>query len=222
VHKKVIDIYQCIIIYKIIVAVQQRYLKTLIRKVKSMTTKKATTNATVDPAVVTKEFEDMVATGRKSLQDAFISGTEAAEKAFKSNTESFKTNYEKAVADGKTGFEKAMKTFEGSQFYDKKSAEAYIKASNAAVEKSEKISAALIDFGTERLQEAFNVTKTLAETDDVTKAVEIQTEYAKTSMQSYVSEMGKFNALFTDAAKSVVEPFGAQYAANLDMFAKQA
>ena len=97
-----------------------------------MTTKKATTNATVDPTVVTKEFEDMVATGRKSLQDAFISGTEAAEKAFKSNTESFKTNYEKAVAEGKTGFEKAIKSLEGSQFYDKNSAEAYVKASKRA------------------------------------------------------------------------------------------
>ena len=86
-------------------------------------TKKATTNATVDPAVVTKEIEEMVATGRKSLQEAFINGTEAAEKAFKSNTETFKTNYEKAIAEGKTGFEKAIKSLEGSQFYDKNSSE---------------------------------------------------------------------------------------------------
>ncbi|MDF2366915.1 phasin family protein [Sneathiella sp.] len=185
-------------------------------------TKKATTNATVDPAVVTKEIEDMVATGRKSLQDAFINGTEAAEKAFKSNTETFKTNYEKAVAEGKTGFEKAIKTFEGSQFYDKNSADAFVKASNAAVEKSEKIGAELIDFGTGQLQEVFNITKTIAETDDVTKAVEIQTEFARTSMQSYMSEIGKLNSLVADAAKSVVEPFGAQYAASLDMFSKPA
>ncbi|MFC4270980.1 hypothetical protein GQF03_04545 [Sneathiella chungangensis] len=185
-------------------------------------TKKSTNTAAVDPTAVTKEIEDMVATGRKSLQEAFLNGTEAAEKAFKSNSETFKTNYEKAVAEGKSGFEKVIKTLEGSQFYDKKSAEAFVKASNAAVEKSEKIGAALIDFGTGSLQDVFNVTKTIAETEDMTKVVEIQTEFAKNSMQNYVSEMGKFNTLVADAAKSVVEPFGAQYAASLDMFSKQA
>jgi|TARA_R110002072_G_scaffold109750_1_gene237202 hypothetical protein len=185
-------------------------------------TKKATTNATVDPAVVKKEFEDMIATGRKSLQEAFLNGTEAAEKAFKSNSETLKANYEKAVAESKSGFEKVVKAFEGSQFYDKNSAEAFVKSGNVAVEKSEKIGVALIDFGTERWQEVFNVTKTLAETEDYAKAVEVQTEYAKTSMQNYVSDVSKFNSLVADAAKSVVEPFGARYASALDVFAKQA
>ena len=49
-----------------------------------------------------------------------------------------------------------------------------------------------------------------------------QTEFARDSLQSYVSEMGKLNSLVADAAKSVIEPFGAQYAANLDLFSKQA
>jgi len=187
-----------------------------------MTTKKTTTNITVDPTEVTKGFEEMVGANRKTLQDAFAFGTEAAEKAFKSNTETLKTNYEKAVADSKSGFEKAVKTFEGSQFYDKKNAEAFVKAGNAAVEKGEKIGSALFDFGTDRIQEAFNVTRSIAETEDVTKVVEIQTEYAKTSMQTYVSEVGKLNTMVIDATKSVLEPFGAQYAASLDMFSKQA
>ena len=187
-----------------------------------MTTKKTTTKNTIDATEVTKEIEDMVATGRKTLQDAFITGTEAAEKAFKSNTETFKTNYEKALAESKSGFEKAVKTFEGSQFYDKDNSEAFVKASNAAVEKNEKISAALMDFGTERLEELFKVTRTIAETEDMTKVVEIQTEFARTSVQTYVTEISKLNALVVDATKSVVEPFGAQYAANLDMFSKTA
>ncbi|MCF8468998.1 MAG: phasin family protein [Sneathiella sp.] len=187
-----------------------------------MTTKKTTTNAAIDPAAVTKEIEGMVASGRKSLQDAFMNGTEAAEKAFKSSSETFKTNYEKAVAEGKSGFEKAIKTLEGSQFYDKNSAEAFVKASNAAVEKSEKIGATLIDLSTGRLQEAFAAAKSIAETEDMTKAVELQTEFARTYVQNYVSDMGKFNSLIADAAKSVMEPFGAQYTAGIDMFSKQA
>ncbi|MCR9214835.1 MAG: phasin family protein [Proteobacteria bacterium] len=187
-----------------------------------MTTKKTTKKATVDPVEVTKGIEEMVDANRKTLQDAFAFGTEAAEKAFKTNTETLKTNYEKAVAEGKSGFEKAVKTFEGSQFYDKDNAEAFVKASNAAVEKGEKIGSAMIDFGTDRMQEVFNVTRSIAETEDVTKVVEIQTEFAKTSMQTYVSEVGKINTMVVDATKSVLEPFGAQYAANLDMFTKQA
>ncbi|WP_373084446.1 phasin family protein [Sneathiella sp.] len=186
-----------------------------------MTTKTSKINA-ADTAAVTKEIEDMVASGRKSLQDAFINGTETAEKAFKSNSETFKTNYEKVVSEGKSGFEKAIKSLEGSQFYDKNNAESFVKASNTAVEKSEKIGAAMIDFGTGQLQEAFNVARSIAETDDVTKAVEIQTEYARSAVQNYMSECGKFNSLMTDAAKSVMEPFSAQYANSIDMFSKHA
>jgi hypothetical protein len=187
-----------------------------------MTTKKTTAKTTVDPTEVTKEIEGMVAAGRKTLQDAFASSTEAAEKAFKSNTETFKANYDKAVAESKSGFEKAVKSLEGSQFYDKDNTEAFVKASNAAVEKSEKIGSALFDFGTGQVQEAFNVARSIAETEDVSKVVEIQSEYARTSMQTYVSEFGKLNSMVVDATKSIVEPFGAQYAASLDMFSKPA
>ncbi|WP_334128690.1 phasin family protein [Sneathiella sp.] len=184
--------------------------------------KKATLNATIDPAAVQKEFETVLATGRKTLQDAFLSGTEAAEKAFKSNTETLKTNYEKVVAESKTGYEKAVKAFEGSQFYDKNSAEAFINAGNVAVEKGEKIGAALIDFGTERWQDVFNVAKTLAETEDYAKAIEVQTEFARNSLQTYVAEVSRINSLLTEAAKSVVEPFGTRYASALDVFTRQA
>jgi len=185
-------------------------------------TKKTTAKTAIDPTQVTKEIEGMVVAGRKTLQDSFMSGTEAAEKAFKSNTETFKTSYEKAIAEGKSGFEKAVKTFEGSQFYDKDNSEAFVKASNTAVEKSEKIGAALIDFGTERVQEVFNVARTIAETEDVSKVVEIQTEFARTATQTYISEANKLNSLVVEATKSVLEPFGAQYANSLDLFSKQA
>ncbi|PHQ69509.1 MAG: hypothetical protein COB93_07885 [Sneathiella sp.] len=185
-------------------------------------TKKTTATAAIDPTEVTKEIEDMVVAGRKSLQDAFATSAEAAEKAFKSNTETFKTNYEKAVAEGKSGFEKVVKTFEDSQFYDKNNSEAFVKASNSAAEKSEKIGAALIDFNTDRVQEAFNVARSIAETEDVSKIVEIQSEFARTSAQTYVAEANKLNSMVVEATKSVLEPFGAQYAASLDMFSKQA
>src|SRR5690606_10444839 len=134
-----------------------------IRKVTTMS-KKATLNATIDTAAFEKKFEMVFATGRKSQQEAYISGNDAAQKAFKINAETVKTSNEKAVAEGKSNYEKAVKAFESSHFYDKNSAEAFITAGNAAVEKGEKIGTALLELGTERIQEIFKVAKTLAET----------------------------------------------------------
>jgi len=186
----------------------------------SDTTAKA--KKTTKTADAKKEFDVLFSANQKSLQDAFLSGTEAAENAFKSGTDAFKTAYTKAIEDGKSHVEKAAQSLSEVPMYDKEAAEPFITAGNAVVEKSEKISAEIIDFGTNRVDAYFTATRSVLEAQDVQKAIELQTEYARATAETFVSEASKLNAMFVDATKDMMGPFGNQYAANMDKFLNRA
>ena len=188
-----------------------------------MSNTKAKTTADAKPtADATKEFEVFVTANQKTLQDAFVSGADAAEKAFKTGTETFKTSYEKALKDGKSHVEQATKTLSEASFFDKEGAEPFLKVSTAATEKSEKIGAEVIEFGTDRVEDYFAVTRSVMGAGDMQKAFELQSDYARTSVDAYVSEVSKLNTMIFDATKSIFEPFGAQYAASMEKFTKRA
>ncbi len=182
----------------------------------SNTNTKAKSASEAKPAAdVTKEFEVLMTANQKTLQDAFVSGAEAAEKAFKTGSEAFKTTYEKAIKDGKSHVEKATQTLSEASFYDKEGAEPFLKVGNAAVEKSEKFGAEVIEFSSNSVAEYFSVARSVIEADDVQKAIELQSDYARSSVETYIAEAGKLNTMIMDATKTIFEPLGAQYAANM-------
>ncbi len=192
----------------------------------STTSKAKTTAKTTDGAekieAVKKDFEAMFTVNKKTLQDAFLSGTEMAESAYKSSSEVFKTSMEKAIKDGKTQVEKATKSLSEAPIYDKDGAEPFLKASAAAVEKSEKIGSEMMEFGSARVDAYFAATRSVIEAEDFQKAVELQSEYARNSAETFISEASKLNAMFVEASKTLMEPFGAQYAASMDKFLTRA
>ncbi|WP_169568601.1 phasin family protein [Sneathiella limimaris] len=192
---------------------------------KAKTSAKATNGSKaekIENPFVTKDFETAMSAGKKSLQDAFLTSAEMAENAYKSGHEAFKTSFEKAVKDSKAQVEKATKTLADVPMYDKESAEPFLKAGTAVVEKGEKISFELIEFGTGRMDAYFATARSVIEAEDVQKALELQTEFARDSVETFVSEVSKLNAMFVDASKTVMEPFGAQYAASMDKFLSRA
>jgi len=178
----------------------------------------AKTKTTQETANVAKEFEVLFTANRKTLQDAFISGAEVAENAFKTSTEAFKSTYVKALKDGKSQVEKATQSLGDAPMYDKEGAESFIKVGNEVAEKSEKIGSEIIDFGSESVNAYFTATRSVIEADDAQKAFELQSQYARTSVETFISETSKLNAMLVDASKAMMEPFGSQYATNMDKF----
>lgn len=185
-------------------------------------TKAKTATAETLTADVTKDFEVLMTTNRKTLQDAFLSGTDATENAFKTSSEAFKTNYEKVLKDGKEQIVKATKTLGENKFYDNESVEPLLKAGSAAVEKTETLGAEIVDFGTNQVADYFAAARSILAADDVQKAVELQANYARSSVEGYVSEVGKLNTMMFDATKTLFEPLGASFAANMEKFTKSA
>ncbi|MBL4739408.1 MAG: hypothetical protein COB20_06265 [SAR86 cluster bacterium] len=185
-------------------------------------TKAKTATGEKPTADVTKDFEVLLTANRKTLQDAFLSGTDAAEDAFKTSSEAFKTNYAKVLKDGKEQILKATKTLGENKFYDNESAESLFEAGSAAVEKTEKLGAEIVDFNTGQVADYFALTRSVLEAGDVQKAVELQTKYARSSVEGYVSEVSKLNTMIFDATKTLLEPFGATFTANMEKFTKSA
>jgi hypothetical protein len=47
----------------------------------------------------------------------------------------------------------------------------------------------------------------LRDVKSLDKALEVQTEYAKTAYEDYIAQMAKFGELYTNLAKEVFKPF---------------
>ncbi|MBL4667429.1 MAG: phasin family protein [Sneathiella sp.] len=189
-----------------------------------MTNTKAKTAAqpktkTADAA---KEFELLLTANNKTLQDAFTSGTEAAENAFKTSADAFRSSYDKALKDGKAQIEKATQSFTDGPMYDKDGAEPLLKVGNVVAETGEKIGAEIIEFGSESVNTYFTTARSIAEAGDAQKALEIQTEYTRNTVEAFMSETKKLNAMFVDASKTLMEPFGSQFTAGMDKFLNRA
>ncbi len=180
------------------------------------------TNGAEQIEAVKKDMESLFSANRKTLQDAFLSGTEVAENAYKSSSDAFKSTFEKAIKDGKTQVEKATQSLTEVPMYDKEGAEPFLKVGTEVAEKSEKISAALLEFSAARMDAYFTATRSVIEAEDVQKAIELQSEFARSTAEQFVSEASKLNAMFVEASKSLMEPFGAQYAASMDKFLNRA
>ncbi|WP_025899829.1 phasin family protein [Sneathiella glossodoripedis] len=180
------------------------------------------TNGAEKLEAVKKDMESLFSANRKTLQEAFLSGTEVAENAYKSSSEAFKSTFEKAIKDGKTQVEKAAQSLTEVPMYDKEGAEPFLKAGTAVAEKGEKISVELLEFSAARMDAYFATARSVIEAEDVQKAIELQTEFARSSAEQFVSEASKLNAMFVEASKTLMEPFGAQYAASMDKFLNRA
>lgn len=175
-------------------------------------------NGTEAIETMKKDFESLFSVNNKSLQDAFLSGTDVAENAFKSSSEAFKSTMEKAVKDSKSHVEKATQSLTEAPMYDKEGAEPFFKASTEAAEKGEKINAELIEFGTARMDAYFSATRSVLEAEDVQKAIELQSEFARSSAEIFITEAAKLNEMFVEASKTLMQPFGTQYATGMDKF----
>ncbi len=183
---------------------------------------KTAKQAKTDTASAAKEFEVLLTANTKTLQDAFVSGAEVAENAFKTSTDAFRSSYEKAIKDSKSQVEKATKYLGDVPMFDKDNTDQLMKVSTEVAEKGEKIGAEIIEFGSESVNAYFTAARSVVEADDAQKAFELQSEYARTSVETFVSETKKLNSMFVEASKALMEPFGSQYATSMDKFLNRA
>lgn len=135
-----------------------------------------------------------MATKAKTVGDK-VNGTETIEAAIKNGSEVFKN-----------GFDKAVKNYDQFLGYGKDTVEAYMKAANAAGKGVETLHNELYSYSKQSVEESISATKALLGSKSAHEAFELQTGFAKSAFDTYVSQVTKLGEIMSATAKETFEP----------------
>ena len=106
----------------------------------------------------------------------------------------------------KAGFEKAVKSYDTVLGYGKDTAEACMKSATVAGKGIESLNSELYSYSKDAIEESIAAGKAILGSKSIHEAFELQTGFAKSAFESYVSELTKFSELFTSTTKDTFAP----------------
>jgi hypothetical protein len=102
-----------------------------------------------------------------------------------------------------------IKNFDEVQKLSKDNMDAAMKSFGALSKASQAIASEFADYSKKSFEDGTKVMEKLLGAKSLDKAMEIQTDYAKTAYESFVAEATKFGELYADLAKETYKPFEA-------------
>jgi hypothetical protein len=105
-----------------------------------------------------------------------------------------------------------VKNFEDLQTVGKENVDATLKSFGALTKSGQAIAVELADYSKKAFQDGSSALEKLFGVKSLDKAIEVQTEYAKTAYEGFVAEATKLSELYTDLAKEAYKPFEGIYA----------
>jgi hypothetical protein len=100
-----------------------------------------------------------------------------------------------------------VKNFEDVQKYGKDNMDATLKSFGALTKGAQAIAAEVADYSKRSFEDGSKVVEKLFGVKSFEKAIEIQSDYAKTSYEGFVAQATKIGELYMDAAKEAYKPF---------------
>jgi phasin family protein len=105
-----------------------------------------------------------------------------------------------------------VKNFEDFQTVGKENMDAALKSFSALSKSGQAIAVEIADYSKKTFEDSTAALEKLFGVKSVDKAIEVQTEYAKTAYESFVAEATKLGELYADLAKESYKPFEAVFA----------
>ena len=105
-----------------------------------------------------------------------------------------------------------VKNFEDVQQFGKDSMDATLKSFGAFNNKAQAIAIEFADYGKKVFEQGTTATDKLIGATSLEKAIEVQTDYIKSSYEGFVAEATKLGELYADLAKEAYKPFETQFA----------
>ncbi|MBN8935959.1 MAG: phasin family protein [Rhizobiales bacterium] len=105
-----------------------------------------------------------------------------------------------------------MKNFDEIQNASKESMDATMRSFGALSKTSQAIAAEVADYSKKSFEDGTRVLEKLLGARSLDKAIEIQTDYAKTAYEGFVAQATKIGELYADLAKETYKPFEAYVA----------
>lgn len=122
------------------------------------------------------------------------------------DTETIETGMKHGTEAFRNGFEKAVKGYDRFFSYGRDTMEAYVKSANAAGKGVETIQNEIYAFSRQSLEDSISATRALFGTKSIHEAFELQSDFIKSSFETYVGEVAKLNEIVFSAAKDAIVP----------------
>ncbi|MEI9905948.1 MAG: TIGR01841 family phasin [Asticcacaulis sp.] len=136
--------------------------------------------------------------------------------------ETFKTNIDKFSTAGnqafKDGVEKTLAALNEANAASKSNVEAVVESLTAATKGAETVGAQALAYSKKNWDEAVVAAKTLSGAKSVQEVIELQSKYAKSSMEAYVSEMNLLTETLSASFKNTFQPINARMTAAVEKF----
>jgi phasin family protein len=145
--------------------------------------------------------------------EAATSGIETAQKNYEKLFGSTKEQVEKASAT-------AFKTYEDISKFSKENLDAYVAAGTTVAKGFETIGRAWVSFAQETFDASAQVAKALLTAKTLREAVDVQTDFAKTTFDKLVSEGTKVSEISVKVTNEAAEPINARFNATIEKFLK--
>jgi phasin family protein len=135
-------------------------------------------------------------------------------------TETLKTTVEQFTTAGNQAFkdniEKSLAALSEMNVHSKKNLEAVVASVTAATKGAEALGAQAIAFSKKSMEDQVTAAKTLASAKSVQEAIELQTAFAKTAMETYLAEVGKWTETVSASVKESVQPLNERVTAAVE------
>ena len=105
-----------------------------------------------------------------------------------------------------------VKNFEDLQTVGKENMDAALKSFSALSKSGQAIAVEIADYSKKAFEDSTAALEKLFGVKSFDKAIEVQTEYAKSAYESFVAEATKIGDLYADMAKESYKPFEAVFA----------
>lgn len=178
-------------------SIQDRPVKNGAEKVKA--TANAATSAAADAA---RETTDRAAEGARNFQNA---AQTAAERASAAGNQAFKETVERSLS-----------TLNQLNDVSKRNLEAVVSSISAATRGAESLGAQAMSFGKSSMEQSAEAARALTAAKSVQEAVELQTNYARTALESYLSEMNRMSETVAASVKDSLAPLNERATAAME------
>ncbi len=175
-----------------------------------MSTAKSKATAVIDSTAETTA--EAAAAATKGFEQTLAAMKEGMEKASK--------GFETQQVKMKEGVEKAMKTAEEMVAFSQGNVEAFVKASQIFTAGLQDLSKHLTAQSKAAFEESTSFTKTLMSVKSVKEAVDLQSGFAKASLEKAVAETSKITDASVKLAEQAVAPLTARLTLAVEKFGK--
>jgi phasin family protein len=142
----------------------------------------------------------------KPAEEKINGAAEGIETAMKNGTEALKATFEKAV-----------KNYDQVVGYGKDTVEAYVKSANAAGKGAETLHNEIYSYSKQSIESSIAAAKAVLGSKSAHEAFALQTDFAKSAFDAYVTEMTKLSELFVSTTKQTFEPLQGRVAAWVEV-----